>query len=506
MIVACLVLAGTACSSTDSVSPRLVAADTSRITVDNAVALQTIAGFGGTTLPLVYADGDHLGPYRAAAIKAAFGDVGISLGMLSIGTAETPVGATDRFAQRANDNADPFTINAAGFDFTDSDVLRAKILTPAAAYGFGDLTLGTLLNLRGQVSWLIPIRTADYNRYLDEAAENVLALIGHWRDAYGITPRQVLLFNEPTTGNVELQTSSVQEVVDLVHRVGDRLKAAGFTDLKFVVPNEETMSRSLQVAQAILADAGARPYVGAIGFHQYPYGSAYSSPRRILASSGTGVPDAEARQQLEQLKALGQQYGVPLWMTEVTEGPGNADYSFDAIENVLARAIHIHDVFEYGGASAFFGMNTLWDSQTHDAHFAGRNVPFLSDHSSIVLIDDATGATMVTGMGYAISHYAHWLRPGAIRIAATSDKPDLIVTAFRDPPRNRIVVVAVNNGTGERLLQVHLNGATAGTANGEESYGGIRWRLISDLAPTSAGAIEFLAPAKSVVTLAIPIQ
>ena len=54
----------------------------------------------------------------------------------------------------------------------------------------------------------------------------VLAVVRHWRDAYGMTPRQVLLFNEPTTGNVELQTSSVQEVVDLVHRVGDRLKAA----------------------------------------------------------------------------------------------------------------------------------------------------------------------------------------------------------------------------------------------------------------------------------------
>ncbi len=499
-------LASAACGAADGPGPGPAPADSVLIQVDNAVTYQTVDGFGANTLSLVFPNGDHLGAFRGPAVKAAFGDIGVSLGLLNIGVVETPAAATDRFDQRANDNDDPLVLDPARFSFVDSDIMREKILIPAAAYGYSDVTLGALLNLRAPLSWLQPIRSADYSRYLDEAAENVLALTQHWRDAYGTTPRLLDLFNEPTTGNRELESSSVHEMVDLVARIGARLRAAGFADVKFLVPNEETIERSLQVAQAILADPAARPYVGAIGFHPYPYGSAYSSPRRILESSGNGTPDAGARQQLEQLRALGQQYGIPIWMTEVSEGPGRNDYAFDAIESVLARAIHIHDNFEYAGASAFFGQNTIWDSQTHAEHFAGRGIPFLSEQSGMVLVDVSTGTISITGMGYAVAHYARWIRPGAIRIGATSEKPRVIVTAFRDPPNRRVVVVVVNNEAAEQLLRVRLSGTSArGEADGETSFGAVRLRAIPPFAPAPGGEFEIAAPANSVVTLAIPI-
>src|SRR5262249_10454360 len=154
----------------------------------------------------------HLGSFRNAAIQRAFGDIGVSLGLLNIGVVETPANAADRFGQRANDNGDPFVVDPAGFNFTDSDLLRTKVLTPAAAYGFDDLTLGPFLNVRYTLDWLQPIRGADYSRYLDEAAENVLAVLQHWRDAYGLTPQLIQLFNEPTSGNTELASGSTQEV------------------------------------------------------------------------------------------------------------------------------------------------------------------------------------------------------------------------------------------------------------------------------------------------------
>jgi O-glycosyl hydrolase len=398
-------------------------------------------------------------------------------------------------------------MNPSGFNFTGSDILRDAILRPASAFGFDDLGLGEFVNLLGPLDWLKPIRASNYQRYLDEVAEHILAVMVHWRDAYGLTPRLLHLFSEPTSGTNELAGGSTTEIVDIVRRVGDRLRSAGFATVKFVVPNEETIVRSREVAQAILADAGARPYVGVIGYHPYPYGSAYASPRRILATSGNGTPDPEARQQLEQLRALGRQYNVPIWMTEVSEGPGNNDFPFDAIDNVLARAIHIHDNFEYAGASAYFGMSTLWDSQTHQEHFGDRGISFLSEQSGMVLVDVGAGQIKITGMGYAVGQYARWAKPGSIRIGATSPAERVIVTAFRDAVRQRIVVVAVNNDTTPQNLRIKLVGAAAaGLVTGEASYEAVRWQAIAGFAATAPDEIQYLAPARSVVTLAIPVQ
>jgi len=483
-------------------------ADTTVVLVRTAIRHQSIDGFGGTTLSLVYNHVDYLGLRRDAAIEAAFGQVGIRRGMLGLSVVEAPAGAANPYTQQRNDNVDPFTIDLAGFNFDGAAATWDRVLVPAAAYGYTALELGPLLDLKGPLDWLVPIRAADYDRYLDEAAEHVLAIVQHFTATYGRTPSLLHLFNEPTSGNRELVSSSTQEVVDLVKRIGTRLQANGFPAVKFVVPNEETMTRSLAVAQAILADPAARPFVGAIGFHQYPYGSAYSSPRRILASSGIGAPDPSARSQLEALRALAAQYDVPLWMTEVTERPGSSDYDFDAIENLLARAIHIHDVFRYGGASTFAGMMTLWDSRSHAEHFAGRNIPFRSEKSGIVLINMATGQVLITGMGYAIGHYARWLGPGAILLESTSSTPTVTVSAFDDVARHRVVVVATNTGTVEELLRIQVAGATASAPFSAELSTGsmIRWGALQGVALASDGAVELVSPPGSVVSVAIPIN
>ncbi len=477
-------------------------ADTTIVTVAYGTPLQTISGFGGTTTPLVYGGVDYLGPLRGTAIQAAFGQVGISRGLLSIGVVETPATATDVFNQRGNDNADPFVANAAGFNFGGLATLRSAVLLPAAAHGYNTVELGPFLQLRGPLDWMIGVRSVDYDRYLDEAAEYVLTVLQQWRTAYGQTPALIHLFNEPTSGNVELASTSLQEVVDLVTRVGLRLRSAGFANVKFVVPNEETMARSLAVARAILSDPVARDFVGAIGFHQYPYGSAYASVGQILGAV-TGGRSAGALQDMEALRALGAQHGVPLWMTEVTEGPGTMSYPFTAIENVMARAIHIHDVFRYAGASAYFGMNTMWDSRSHAEHFESRNIPFLTEQSGMVLIDLDAGSVKVTGMGYAVGHYARWVKPGATQVTASTDNAAVMASAFRDPSSGRLVVVTINTSSAPQLLRIRINGAAAtGPVTGEASHGAARWAPISASRVASDGAIEVVAPARSVLTVA----
>lgn len=493
-----------ACGSPAIAGPQ--AADTTAITVQVAARKQVIDGFGGTTLTLVYGGTDYLGGLRPAALEAAYGQVRLSRGLMNIGTVEAPADALDPSAQRRNDDSDPFSINPAGFNFAGSARLRDKILVPAALHGFTGLELGALLNLRGPLDWMRPIRSNDYGRYLDEAAEHVLAVMQHWQGAWGATPRLLYLFNEPTSGNVELMSSSTQEVVDLVKRVGQRLRAGGFPDTRFIVPNEETMARSRVVAQALLADPEAREFVGAIGFHQYPYGSAYSSPRRILEASGAGTPDPGALAELEQLRALGAQYAVPLWMTEVSEGPGNSDFPFDAMDMVLARTIHIHDLFRHGGVSAFFGMLTLWDSRSHAEHFPGGGVPFLTEQSGAVLVDLEASRVRITGMGHAIGHFARWLGPGARWVESSSNDPRVLVSAFDDPAGNRIVIVVANATNSSRLLRIGLDGASpSGTVRGEQSSGSTRWQEL-DGTTRRVDGVDVSIPGRSVVSLAIPVS
>lgn len=509
-VAVALVLVMQACSSAGITEPTpepptTEPSDTAIITVNAGATHQTLDGFGGNAISLVYGDDDHLGAYRDDAVRAAYQEVGVSLGLLSSGIVETPAGTSDPFGQRRNDNDDPFVMAPDGFNWEGADDTYHQLVEPARTYGYTDATLGPSVSMRWIQTWLADIRSQDYQRYLDEASEHVLATVQHWTDAYGLRPKRLELFNEPTSGNKELTTTSISEVVDLVKAVGARLAAAGYGDVKFIVPNEETASRTLQVASAILADPDARQYVGVIGYHPYPYESTYSSVQRILDTSGSGNPDPVAVQQMEQLRALGDQYGLPVWLTEVSEGPGNDDYPFGAMENLLARAIHIHDNFVYAGASAFFGMNVLWDSRTHEEHFGGQGVSFLSQHSHLVLVDVDQGKILITGVARAIGHYARWLEPGAVRIGADSDNARVIATGFRDPRDGRLVVVVVNNTDEERLVRVRLQGAqAAGTVTGESSWGEERWKAIAATEPVSGDEVQVTVAARSVTTVAIP--
>lgn len=474
--------------------------------VDLGVLHQTITGFGATTLPLVYGGEDYLGALRDDAIQTAYEVVGLSLGHLSTGLFETAAGSVDPFASRGNDNGDPQVVDPAGFDFRGFEALRGGILLRARPYGFVDLTLGPLLQIDRRQQWLGAIRDQDYPRYLAEAAEHVVALVRAWQTRYGEVPSLLTPFNEPTTGNRELGSGSVAEIVDLVWTIGQALVAAGFTETRFVVPNEETPSRNLEVARALLEDPRSRPFVGVIGFHPYPYGSAYASVRRILDASGTGSPDPTAISEMRALAQLGAQYGVPVWMTEVTEGPGNNSFPWNSTEEILARAIHIHDTFEFANASAFFGMNALWDSRSHQEHFAGRGVPFLTEASSIVLVDLPGNAPRIAPMGYAIGHFARWLARGAQRVAVDTSEPRLIASAFRSPSRDLLTLVVVNTTSQDQALDVRVRGGTpGGQVLGESSYADVRWAAIQG-GSIQGGGFTQAVPARSVTTISVGLR
>ncbi|HWP49027.1 MAG TPA: glycoside hydrolase family 30 beta sandwich domain-containing protein [Candidatus Limnocylindrales bacterium] len=497
------------------------------ILLDNTMTYQIMEGFGATHQTLMLGNKDTLTPaQRLQAVDALFNQVRITTGQVP-NLFEAPAHSSNPFRDQANDNKDPFDINWKGFHSAQyGDLFKQKVMDLAPPEALNGLYPATQISTRWGAKWLGKLGVSDYNRYLNECAEQVLAGIIYWKNKYGKEPRYAHLFNEPTSGNRELDPiTDAQAVVDIIKGAGNRLRKAGFNRVKFVVPNEETEKRSLEVAAKILADPEARQYVGVLGYHPYPYGSPYAYIPNLLKESGTGHPNPEGIQLRRQLRNLAEPYKIPLWMTEVSHGYFMEDHipatAFDALRG---RAIHIHDELVYAHAAGFFGMNSMWDSTIDKLHFEGNRSKlhiwwnilatrrrFGSDPpqlltrniDTIVLIDTDHDKVYITGMGYAIGHYARWIRRGAIRIEGKSSDPLVQVTSFRDDNQGRIVLVLINNAPESKMVKINLRGiALTGSLVGEQSTVAAYWKPLEPFSTTTPTAFNLTLPAESVTTVA----
>ena len=462
-------------------------AQTVNVSIDASNVHQTIEGFGATTQPLVYGTADYLGASRPDVLDKLYNQVKLTMGNITTGNNEMDSSLT--FGTSVNDDNDPFNYNWAGFNFKYSQNDTEFIINPSIQYGFNNYMLQGNINTKWSCQWMNALRTSNYNQYLDECAEHVIAIHKYWRDNFGIIQPYAFLFNEPLTGNQELTSGgTVQEVVDIIKRVGDRFRAEGFDSIMLVAPNEETITQTIADVTAILADSVARSYVGAVGYHTYPYGSPYAGAGNILAQSGTGNPDANEINKRTTLKNMCSAYNIPVWFTEVCCG-GLPLFSMDLAR---ARAIHIHDEFLYADASAYFGMNAMWDYQSQLDHFGNANSFY--NEAEIVLID-STGASFITGEGYAIGHYARWLKKGAKRIEATSTDSLVQISSFKDESSNTFTIVAINNNTSSKTVQFNFSGINlTGQVNGEQSYDTLRWEAITPVTSSSGGFAYTLEP------------
>jgi O-glycosyl hydrolase len=466
------------------------------ITVDATKTHQVMEGFGATHSALANAPA----ALRTQVIDAIYGQVGISTGNVSLGVWEgRNAGWTSSGPNTSNDDDDPFHFQWDSFVLTQADA-DADFLALAAPKGFDNAYFGQMVSLRWGNPWLEAIRSSSYATYLDECAEMAVAPYVYLRQKYGTVPRYMELFNEPTSGNTELNPGSAQEMIDIIQHVGARLQKEGFSGTSLVVPAEESEDLSYAHAEAILADAGARAFVGAIAYHTYPYGSVYSSIPNVLASSGSGAPDLTRVAIRGLLRDLGTQYGLPVWMTEVSHGYVDP-MSYDAMRG---RAIHIHDELVYADAAAYFGMN--------NACIVGvdRNCdPTTTDvEGGIAFVDPASSAVDITGMGYAIGHYARWVKRGARRIDATSSDALVLMSAFRDDARGRLIIVAVNNANETRALRIALTGATAtGPITGEQSLPpSTYWQPVGAFPSATPSRVETSIPALGAMTLVVPTR
>jgi O-glycosyl hydrolase len=465
-----------------------------RVAIDPAREHQIIEGFGATTRSGVHQGRDTLGPeLRARALDALYRQVRLSVGNIDAMLLESP----GSFAERRNDNNDPKSIEWTGFQTAAVDATKALLLDRPEAAEFKGYFLAQRVTTRWQSTWLAELRQRNYGRYIDEAVEHVVAGQVYWRDKHGIVPRYHQLFNEPLSGNTELAGGDRSDLADIVKRAGQRLQQLGFQEVRFVVPNEVSVDQSLRSAEVILADRGARRFVGAIGYH--PYGDDGVWSARVLDVASRGEPDPQSLESRARLRELAAKHGVQVWMCETSSSGSAVEYSM-----FRARAIHIRFELVYANASVYQGMNSIWDRESHQEHTGGAE-GFGRD-GDIVLVDQRQKTVTISAIGRAIGHYARWLTPGAaVRLESSSSDPRVMTAAFRDGREKRLVAVLINNASEPRTVQLDAGTASvSGSLTGEQSTEKAYWTALNSV-PLGGQPPSLVLPPLSVTTVAMPL-
>ncbi|HEV7992532.1 MAG TPA: hypothetical protein VGP25_11950 [Gemmatimonadaceae bacterium] len=297
-----------------------------------------------------------------------------------------------------NDNADPLTTDLSKFDFSWKN---------------GDGQLGYMPSLvrRGvsmwfaapltQEKWMTSANPAEY-------AEWAITMLRHWKDA-GYEMPYFSLENEPgTAAGGNLSGAYLRDVAKLL---GARIKAEGLKT-KLVVPDDVNPAEAYSRLQVILADADARQYVGAIAYH-------------------LGARGGE-----DKIKQLGDQYSIPVWVTEFATT--DADW-FDA-------ATTLHELIAVDGVSAV----------DYESAFSGD-----FESSQLVRLVTTNGSYTRysrTLQYYTLGQYSRFVRPGAVRVAATSNDPSVLASAYVDGTKLIIVVtnVAHPGDFFERRMRIEL--------------------------------------------------
>ena len=246
-------------------------------------------------------------------------------------------------------------------------------------------------------------------------------------EALGITIWGLTVQNEPMAKQKwESCVFTAEEQRDFIKNfLGPTLQKAGMSSKKLICWDH---NRDLlyQQASTILEDPGAAKYIWGIGFHWY--------------ETWTGGP-----MQFDNLKLVHEAFpGKNLIFTEGCK----EKFSFDSLQSwSLGERYGYSMINDFnGGATGWTDWNILLDENGGPNHTG--NFCFAPVHA-----DTRNGQLIYTNAFYYIGHFSKFVRPGARRIAVSSNRAALQTTAFAN--KDGSIVVIVMNDT-DRSWPYHL--------------------------------------------------
>ncbi|MBA3485304.1 MAG: hypothetical protein H0T51_26205 [Pirellulales bacterium] len=411
------------------------------VLVDSAIRYQTMDGFGSSERvfddPHVF---DNFNPAtgRAATVmttaqqEAVLDRLYTDLKLTRVRPANPDNGSG---MEAVNDNNDPNVTDLSKFNFSWKNLdAHVDYITRARERGANNFFLSPL----GREPWMGTTTANDAAEY----SEWLFAQVKRSADR-GVRLPFLSVANEPSYSR---NTMSGQFIRDVIKNLGPRLRADGF-ETQFVTPDDVRSSDGASKAAIILADPIARQYVGALATHLYD----------------------ESVHNVAQMKALADQYGLPLWMTEFTAGAmGTAGLP----QNAFSWGSLMHDLISNYDVSA---VDYLWGSF---GEWEGNATTLISLNNTGAAYDGYT----LNKTYYTTGQFSRFIEPGAERIKAESSDAGVQTTAYLSD--SELVLVAINTDSASKEITFDLSGIPA------EQFARIRTSLIENWATLPSIAVS----------------
>lgn len=336
-----------------------------------------------------------------------------------------------------NDNTDPFSINSSRFHFAQLDDAIDKVVIP----------MKQRLEARGErlfvnvtyvafVDNLCAGRTYIHNQNPEEYAEFVLATFQHIRSRYGFSPDSWELILEPSQSKWSASNLAQSAVA-----AANRLRAAGFTP-RYIAPSFAFIQNTFPYFDQMVGVNGFQQTLTELSYHRY--GGASTA-------------------QLQQFATRASQLGINTSMLEHIGSDHNTLHNDLTIANVSS-----------------------WQQ-----YALAYNEP--DDGTKYIRIDDSNPGqprAVLTNRARFLRQYFRYVRPGAVRIRATSADGAFNPAAFINSNGKYAVVIKADRGGTVSLqwLPAGTYGVTYALADRSETAADIQLAANRTLNATIPGA------------------
>lgn len=436
--------------------PPYAAAPAVVVEIDPSERFQTIDGIGGSAANESELRGMPE-PDRSAVMDLVFGDLEPSVVRVKPRPSIEP----------SNDDADPATTDLANFVRPDDHLwqldeiaLRGDPMRIAAIW-----TPPAWMKTTGQESHggsLLPGMQPELAEFFS-AYLGFIARAGHRIDALSIQ-------NEPEAASPwDSNTYDPVSYADTLEVVAQRLASDGH-DVALVSPDNAILSFTLLYHQLVQTRPTAMARLRAIAFHIYQ-GEYY---------------DFAAHEASLDLFAATAPPGIARWMTEYSNTTG---IGYGSWEEGLAQARLVHAALVRGTS-----MYVMWNLYRPGG--PGEALVVIPTRAGV-------GGFTVTPKYWTLRQFTKWVRPGAVRIAASVADPELLVSAYRDDAASRTVAVLINPSAEARWVLVEggdLDRAPLLVRSSETEQG----REVGEETRDRFGTRAIRLPASSVTTAVWP--